>query len=150
LYRNFYESDIIIASPLGLRLAIEKKGVCVCVFFFSLVVFWFGLILMIPEGVVDFLSSLELVVVDQIESFLMQNWDHARFVFERLNLIPSTFKTDIQRLRMTSIDGKSKNLRCDRIFFLDFFGFFLGFIYIGFGFWNLNLNSFCCVFRISI
>lgn len=52
LYSRFYESDLIVASPLGLRLAIEK------------------------DGDYDFLSSIEVLVVDQMDVMLMQNWDH--------------------------------------------------------------------------
>lgn len=54
LYSRFYESDLIVASPLGLRLAIEK------------------------DGDYDFLSSIEVLVVDQMDVMLMQNWDHVQ------------------------------------------------------------------------
>jgi hypothetical protein len=57
------------------------------------------------------LSSIEIVIVDQVESFIMQNWDHLKVVFEKLNNPPNTIKKDIRRLRLTSIDNQAKNLR---------------------------------------
>lgn len=54
LYSEFYQSDLILASPLGLRSSIEK------------------------EKSADFLSSIEIVVVDQPDVMQMQNWEHVQ------------------------------------------------------------------------
>lgn len=90
LYTDFYSSDIIIASPLGLRLAIEDQ----------------------QEGNADFLSSIEIVVVDLADIILMQNWDHVEFIFERLSKIPSKPReTDFSRVRPWYVNGKAKMFR---------------------------------------
>ena len=69
LYTDFYSSDIIIASPLGLRLVTGVEGED-------------------AKTDTDFLSSLEVVVVDQMEVLLMQNWDHLTTVLAQLHQQP--------------------------------------------------------------
>lgn len=56
LYSGFYHSDIIICSPLGLSLVIGQKGDA--------------------KRDYDFLSSIEMLILDHTQLFLMQNWDH--------------------------------------------------------------------------
>merc|ERR1712071_258234 len=56
LYAGFYVSDILIASPLGLRTIIDEDS--------------------------DFLCSVEVLIMDQTDILYMQNWDHVLQVFQ--------------------------------------------------------------------
>lgn len=90
LYSEFYSSDILVCSPLGLRLAIEDS----------------------QQGNFDFLSSIEMVIVDQCETLLMQNWDHLEFIFQRLNQVPKKPReTDFSRTRQWYLDDQMKYYR---------------------------------------
>lgn len=51
--------DVIVASPLGIRMMADK------------------------EGGTDLLSSLEIVVADGLDVMSMQNWEHVQVSFER-------------------------------------------------------------------
>ncbi|KAI9507465.1 digestive organ expansion factor [Russula earlei] len=88
LFTEFYGSDIIIASPLGLRLSIEK------------------------EQNFDFLSSIDIVIADQVDSLTMQNWEHTQFVFSHLNHLPKeSHDTDFSRIKHWYLDGHAAYLR---------------------------------------
>ena len=72
LFTEFYGSDIIIASPLGLRMSIEKeKYVVFCQFSPHIITSRVG-------RNFDFLSSMEILVADQLDSLTMQNWEHTQ------------------------------------------------------------------------
>ncbi|XP_044743572.1 U3 small nucleolar RNA-associated protein 25 homolog [Chrysoperla carnea] len=97
LYTEFYSSDIIIASPLGLRMIVGAPGE--------------------QDRDFDFLASIEVLILDQAEQFLMQNWDHFLHVINHLHMQPkNSHGTDFSRVRMWSINGWAKYYRQSLIF----------------------------------
>ncbi|KAF8600160.1 DUF1253-domain-containing protein [Ceratobasidium sp. AG-I] len=88
LFSGFLGSDIVIASPLGLRMGIERDG---------------------PP---DFLSSIELLLIDQLDALAMQNWSHLTHVLELCNVLPKeAHGADFARVREWCLDGHSGYLR---------------------------------------
>lgn len=96
LYTPFSASDIILASPLGLRMLIEAPN----------------------STDTDFLSSLEILIIDQMDILFMQNWDHILNIFDHLHLQPQSRENivDYSRIRMSFIDGWSKYYRQSLLF----------------------------------
>lgn len=92
LYADFYSSDIIIASPLGLRHTIGAVGE--------------------PDRDFDFLASIELLILDQMEIFLMQNFHHVLHILDHMHVQPKdSHGTNFARVRHWSINGWAKYYR---------------------------------------
>ena len=88
LYTDFYSSDIIVASPLGLRTVLGATGYVDMTPYLNVhsgtshlvltsVTFYFS----DKKCDHDFLSSIELLIMDQCDVFLMQNWQHVEVFF---------------------------------------------------------------------
>mmetsp|Transcript_18261 Transcript_18261/g.41655 ORF Transcript_18261/g.41655 Transcript_18261/m.41655 type:complete len:636 (-) Transcript_18261:30-1937(-) len=112
LYTDFYGSDIILASPLGLKVATSKKGNDIsseseedteeeddekkpkCA----------------PDA--DFLSSIEICAVLHSHVFLQQNFDHVLSSLGLLNCMPTAdHGTDYSRVREYCLDGHASTRR---------------------------------------
>ena len=96
IFSSFYNSDIILASALGLTQVLEgttksdKKTA--------------------PDA--DFLSSIEIVIIDNATAVQMQNWHHVEFIFSKLSSTPNDLHgADIERVRPWFLDANAKYLR---------------------------------------
>lgn len=90
LFSEFYASDIIVASPLGLRLVVEAKA----------------------KLSFDFLSSIEMVFMHQADVLLMQNWDHVTYVMNQINQMPKDgHEVDFSRVRPYFLEGQAAHRR---------------------------------------
>ncbi|XP_067628431.1 U3 small nucleolar RNA-associated protein 25 homolog [Eurosta solidaginis] len=86
LYTDFNASDIIIASPLGLRLGMASNSN--------------------ESGAFDFLNSIEIVILDKAEMFLAQNWENLLHIIEHLHLQPQSLSNvNLQRVRPWCLNG---------------------------------------------
>lgn len=86
-----------MASPLGLRTIIGAEGEA--------------------ERDYDFLASIEVLILDQTELFLTQNWDHIIHIFNHIHLQPKdSHGTDFSRVRSWSLTGWAKYYRQTLIF----------------------------------
>ena len=92
LYSSFYSSDLIVASPLGLRMIVGNEGD--------------------KKRDFDFMSSLEVVVVDQADAMQMQSWDNVDHIFKYMSKIPmESHGCDFSRVRPWYLDDQSRYFR---------------------------------------
>ena len=108
LYSDFFKSDIIVASPLGLKMLLTPDG---------------------SgdgdgnsdsddgndsnrKGNSDYLSSIEICLLQHSEMILMQNWDHVNDILSLLNKDPlNNNGTDFSRVRNYFLDGQGARWR---------------------------------------
>ncbi|XP_053795477.1 U3 small nucleolar RNA-associated protein 25 homolog isoform X2 [Vidua chalybeata] len=94
---DHFRIDIIIASPLGIRTVIGAEGE--------------------KKRDFDFLSSVEILIVDQADIYLMQNWEHVLHLMKHINLLPlDSHGVDFSRVRMLNLNNWSKYYRQTLLF----------------------------------
>eukprot|EP01007_Sphenomonas_quadrangularis_P003120 NODE_568_length_1347_cov_192.484592_g443_i0.p1 GENE.NODE_568_length_1347_cov_192.484592_g443_i0~~NODE_568_length_1347_cov_192.484592_g443_i0.p1 ORF type:complete len:430 (+),score=95.47 NODE_568_length_1347_cov_192.484592_g443_i0:27-1292(+) len=92
LLSNLYASDFVIASPLGLSEATQKR----------------------KNNYHDFLSSIELLIVDQADALMMYDWEKVRRANEKLlNQLPKFVHStsDFSRIYQTYLAGNMRHQR---------------------------------------
>jgi len=89
LYVDFFGADIIFASPLGIVTALQDE-----------------------KSAADFLSSIELLVIDHANVIQMQNWAHVVTIVDGMNALPQEMRDcDIQRVHESHLNGHARHLR---------------------------------------
>ncbi|EQC27876.1 hypothetical protein SDRG_14299 [Saprolegnia diclina VS20] len=101
LYAEYHHADIIIASPLSLRKTIGDAIVDVAPGDKTSV--------KLP---VDYLSSIEVCVLDSASVFLMQNMEHVRAVLNAVNVAPKEApEADFSRIREWNLNHQAHFFR---------------------------------------
>jgi U3 small nucleolar RNA-associated protein 25 len=101
LYTDFYKSDIIFTSPLGLKMLAAKQSEADE-----------DDDLEAEAAAPDYLSSIEICWLSQAHVLMMQNWDHVTDVMGWLNQRPKqTTDTDFARLRPYFLEDQQANWR---------------------------------------
>ncbi|CEF67992.1 Digestive organ expansion factor homolog [Strongyloides ratti] len=91
LFTKFDESDMIIASPLGLTQALINAK---------------------EAGHYSFLSSIEIAVFDKMDIIQMQNWENVVTILNNLNTQPDDISyVDITRIRNVFLNNQAKAIR---------------------------------------
>jgi U3 small nucleolar RNA-associated protein 25 len=63
------------------------------------------------------LSSIEVLILDQADVFMMQNWEHIVLLFDLINTIPKKNRgTDFSRCREWNLDDRARLFRQTLIF----------------------------------
>ncbi|MCH0628863.1 hypothetical protein JNB11_02625 [Kocuria palustris] len=97
LYSAFYSADIIVASAIGLARILENPDK--------------------TKRQYDFLSSIEVLVIDRANHIEMQNWDNVQTILKYINKIPKEFhNADFSRIRMWSINDQAALFRQTLVF----------------------------------
>uniref|UniRef100_A0A915ASK5 Digestive organ expansion factor-like protein n=3 Tax=Parascaris univalens TaxID=6257 RepID=A0A915ASK5_PARUN len=96
LFTPFDESDIILASPLGLRIIIGDESEI--------------------THETDFLASIEILILDKADIFLMQNWEHVLHIIDTLHSRPEKLNVDISRVRQWALNQHTSLYRQTIIF----------------------------------
>ncbi|KAK6018797.1 hypothetical protein OSTOST_15590, partial [Ostertagia ostertagi] len=86
LFEAFDKSDIILCSPLGLRMILDGDA----------------------GRESHLISNIQIAVVDKADIMLQQNWEHLAIIFSHMHTQPSKIETDISRVRQCYIEGLSK------------------------------------------
>lgn len=97
LYSDFYSSDILIVSPVGLRMVVGAPDD--------------------KNRDYDFLASIEMLILDQADIFFAQNWDHLLHIMDHLHLqAQSARNTDFSRVRSWCLNQWSRFYRQTLLF----------------------------------
>ncbi|KAG1670680.1 hypothetical protein FOA52_010955 [Chlamydomonas sp. UWO 241] len=97
LFADLFQADIIVASPIALATKLAED--------------------LAANGgkassQVDFLSSIELLIIDRADMMSMQNWAHVETVVDALNRLPrEQHGTDIMRVREWCLSGHARHYR---------------------------------------
>eukprot|EP00762_Andalucia_godoyi_P003503 ANDGO_04274.mRNA.1 U3 small nucleolar RNA-associated protein 25 len=101
MFSHPFSSDIVIASPLGLKMLDPSAKATASDAEPS------------DVGALDFLSSVEIAVIDLAHVLSMQNWQHCEFCFDSLNKQPREMHpgTDVTRVREWNLNDDSLRRR---------------------------------------
>lgn len=92
LFTDFYHSDIVVASPLGLRLATGTEEDHKMDF--------------------DFLSSIEIAIIDRAGILQMQNWENVELAMQHVNRLPKEhLENDLTRIYEWALNEQGRYYR---------------------------------------